>query len=335
MSNSFETIVVPKKLAGQRADKVLALLMTDTSRSRVQDAFAEKKVWLGETLIAQSYRVEKGDVITIEIPDPPPSQLSAIPGDLVVLHEDDDLLVLNKGAGVIMHPGAGTADDTLVHFALHHTGGMLSELGGMRRPGIVHRLDKDTTGAVVMAKSDRAYLALTKLFSEREVMKEYLALVKGVPELRSGSIREPIGRNPVVRVKMAVVPGSRGRHAHTDWAVEEVFGKRAALVRCWLHTGRTHQIRVHLSHLGHVLLGDLTYGWKPGSGVVGAAPRVMLHAAVLAFPHPADGRPLEFRPPLPADFLTVAAQLREETGRDAKAKVVKRMHHPSHVREVH
>jgi len=159
--------------------------------------------------------------------------------------------------------------------------------------------------------------------------------VKGVPDLRSGSIREPIGRNPVVRVKMAVVPDSRGRPAHTDWEVEETFGKNAALVHCWLYTGRTHQIRVHLAHLGHVLLGDQTYGWKPVGGVVGSAKRVMLHAALLAFPHPGDGSALEFRPQLPPDFLELAAQLREEAGRDAKAKVVKRMHHPSHLREVH
>jgi 23S rRNA pseudouridine1911/1915/1917 synthase len=233
-----------------------------------------------------------------------------------------------------MHPGAGTGDDTLAHFALHHTGGNLSKLGGERRPGIVHRLDKDTSGAVVFAKSDRAYLALTKMFAEREVHKEYLALVRGVPKLRSGSILDPIGRNPVVRVKMAVVQGSRGKPAHTDWSVEEIFGKRATLIRCWLHTGRTHQIRVHLAHLEHPLLGDYVYGWKPGANDGLLIERTMLHAAVLAFPHPADGRELEFRAPPPADFSALAAQLREVTGRDAKAQVVKRMEYPSHTREV-
>jgi len=334
MHSARQTITVTKKFAGERADKVLALRLDSVSRSRVQDAFANNKVWLNDKPIAQSHRVAKGDVLTVEMTELPPSQVEAVAGDLTVLFEDDDLLVLNKGAGLIMHPGAGTGDDTLAHFALHHTGGKLSKLGGARRPGIVHRLDKDTSGAVVLAKSDRAYLALTKLFSEREVAKEYLALVKGVPELRSGSIHEPIGRNPVVRVKMAVVKGSRGKPAHTDWAVEEIFGKRAALVRCWLHTGRTHQIRVHLAHLGHLLLGDRTYGWKPVEGAAGSAGRVMLHAAVLAFPHPADGRALEFRPPLPADFLALAARLREAAGRDTKAQVVKRMHHASHVREV-
>jgi 23S rRNA pseudouridine1911/1915/1917 synthase len=321
--------------ASERADKVLAHFLKDTSRARVQEAFAQKKVWRGETPIAKSQRVAPGDVLHIELPAPPPSEVEAVAGDLTVIYEDDDLLVLNKSSGLIMHPGGGTGADTLVHFALHHTGGKLSQLGGARRPGIVHRLDKETSGAVVLAKSDRAYLALTKLFSERDVAKEYVALVERVPKLRSGSIREPIGRNPVVRVKMAVVPGTRGKPAHTDWSVEESFGKSAALVRCWLHTGRTHQIRVHLAHLNHPLLGDYTYGWRPRGGVAGSAGRVMLHAAVLAFPHPADGRPLEFRVPPPEDFLALAAELREEARRDAKTQVVKRMDHAAHVREVH
>ncbi len=318
-------IIVPAASAGERADKLLARQLPETSRVRVQEAFAQEKVWLNDALIAQSHRVAKGDVLFIELPEPPPSTIEAVAGNLTVIFEDDDLLVLNKGAGLVMHPGAGTGDDTLAHFALHHTGGHLSRLGGERRPGIVHRLDKETSGALVLAKSDRAYLALTKLFSEREIAKEYLALAQGVPELRSGSIREPIGRNPVVRVKMAVAKGNRGKPAHTDWSVEEVFGKKAALIRCWLHTGRTHQIRVHLAHLGHPLLGDVVYGWKPHGGAAGSAARVMLHATVLAFPHPADGRPLEFRVQPPEDFLTLAAQLREEARRDAKPQIVKRV----------
>jgi len=327
-------ITVPTKAAGERADKVLAGQMKETSRARVQEAFDLEKVWLNDALIAKSHRVAKGDVLVIELPAPPPSELAAVDGGLTVIFEDEDLLVINKGSGVVMHPGAGTGEDTLAHFALHHTGGKLSRLGGSRRPGIVHRLDKETSGALVLAKSDRAYLALTKLFSEREIAKEYLALAQGVPDLRSGSILEPIGRNPVVRVKMAVVQGSRGKPAHTDWSAEEIFGKSATLIRCWLHTGRTHQIRVHLAHLGHPLLGDFVYGWKPRGGAAGRAQRVMLHAAVLAFPHPADGRPMEFRVPPPEDFLSLAAELREEARRDAKPQVVKRMKYTSHVREV-
>jgi len=319
------TVKISSTQAGERADKALALHFSDLSRARLQEAFAQKMVWLRDQPITKAHRVAAGDVLTFALPTPPPTEVNAIAGDLQVMYEDDDILVLDKGPGLIMHPGGGTGDDTLVHFALHHTGGKLSRLGGARRPGIVHRLDKDTTGAVVLAKSDRAYLALIKQFAERAVAKEYLAIVRDVPKLRSGSLREPIGRNPVVRVKMAVVPGAHGKPAHTDWSVEEIFGKNAALVRCWLHTGRTHQIRVHLAHLGHPLLGDYTYGWKPRPHDVATPPRVMLHAALLAFPHPADGRPLEFRPPVPGDFSTLVLQLREAGRRDAKAQVVKRM----------
>ncbi len=320
-----KAITVMGQFAGARADKFLASQVKDVSRARVQDAFAHNQVWLGGHAIPKSHRVARGDILTIELVELPASEVNAVEGTLTVLFEDEDVLVLNKTSGLIMHPGSGTGEDTLVHFALHHTGGKLSQLGGTQRPGVVHRLDKDTSGAVVLAKSDRAYLALIKYFSEREVAKEYLALVRGVPKLRSGSIREPIGRNPVVRVKMAVVRPDKGKAAHTDWSVVEAFGKSAALVRCWLHTGRTHQIRVHLAHLGHILLGDQTYGWKPRAGDIAKPRRVMLHAEVLAFIHPATGEPLEFRAPLPPDFLALAAQLREEAARDAKPQVMKRV----------
>jgi len=313
------------QFAGERADKFLAAHFKNLSRSRIQDAFAHDQVWLGGQPIPKSHQVARGDVLTIQLVEPPTTEVTAIEGSLTVLFEDEDVLVLNKTSGLVMHPGSGTGEDTLVHFALHHTGGKLSHLGGTQRPGIVHRLDKDTSGAVVLAKSDRAYLALIKYFSERDVAKEYLAIVQGLPKLRSGSIREPIGRNPVVRVKMAVVRPGKGKDAHTDWAVEEAFGHRAALVRCWLHTGRTHQIRVHMAHLGQILLGDQTYGWKPRTGDTARPQRVMLHAQVLAFTHPGTGEPLEFRAPLPPDFLALIAQLREEAARDAVPKVIKRV----------
>jgi len=303
---------IPSDAAGERADKTLARHMKETSRMRVQEAFAQGRVLLAGKPITKSHRVAAGDVLHVEMTEHPPSEVGAVKGELTVIFEDKDLLVVNKNAGIVMHPGGGTGEDTLAHFALHHAHGRLSRLGGARRPGIVHRLDKETSGAVVLAKSDRAYLALTKLFAEREVAKEYLALAQGVPELRSGSIREPIGRNPIMRVKMAVVPEGRGKPARTDWEVEEIFGTGACLVRCHPHTGRTHQIRVHLAHLGHPLLGDRAYGWKPRGG-----------AALLAFPHPVSGKHLEFRVPPPEDFSTLAAKLREEAGRHAKAQVVK------------
>jgi 23S rRNA pseudouridine1911/1915/1917 synthase len=322
MKLEIATVRVTTKFAGERADKVLAWHFKDTSRARLQESFAQGKVQVLGQAITKSHRVAVGDVLSVEFLELEVSKVEAVAGDLTVLYEDEDLLVLNKTSGLIMHPGSGTGEDTLVHFALHHTGGKLSRLGGARRPGIVHRLDKDTTGALVLAKSDRAYLALTRLFAERAMAKEYLALAQGVPTLRSGGIREPIGRNPLARVKMAVVTDSRGKPAHTDWAVEEIFGKQAVLVRCWLHTGRTHQIRVHLAHLGHPLLGDRTYGWRPRPLETTRPERVMLHAAVLSFAHPADGRTMNFTVPLPADFLALIAQLREETRRHPKAKVV-------------
>ncbi len=313
-----EKVIVTGEVAGERADKALARYFKELSRARLQEVFALGQVTCNGQPIAKSQRVKKGDVLMVELPVLPVSEVNPVAGDLEILFEDNDVLVLNKGPRLVVHPGSGTGEDTLVHFALHHTGGKLSRLGGARRPGVVHRLDKDTTGAIVLAKSDRAYLALTKMFADREVAKEYLALVQDVPELRSGSIREAIGRNPTVRVKMAVAVGARGKPAHTDWSVEETFGQQAALVRCWLHTGRTHQIRVHLMHLGHPLLGDYTYGWRHRAGQP-LVSRVMLHAAVLAFPHPADGRPLEFRPPVPEDFSSLAAELRKEARRHAKA----------------
>ncbi len=314
------TVKIPKTWAGERADKALARHFKDLSRARLQEAFDAGMVLLADKAVAKSHRVAAGDVFTVELPALPTTEVSAVAGDLRVLFEDEDVLVLDKGPNLVMHPGSGTGEDTLVHYALHHTGGKLSKLGGAKRPGIVHRLDKDTTGAVVLAKSDRAYLELIKQFAGRSVAKEYLALAQGVPKLRSGSIREPIGRNPVVRVKMAVVPASQGKPAHTDWSVEENFGKTAVLVRCWLHTGRTHQIRVHLAHLGHPLLGDRTYGWKPHGLLV---PHVMLHAEKLSFTHPATGRSVEIRTPLPADFSALLAKLREASRGEAKAKVVK------------
>jgi 23S rRNA pseudouridine1911/1915/1917 synthase len=313
------TIKIAKSSAGERADKMLTHFFGDISRSRLQEAFANGKVLLSGAAITKSHRLVADEVLVVELPEPPPTEINAVEGKLVILYEDEDLLVLDKGPALVMHPGSGTGEDTLVHFALHHTGGKLSKLGGVRRPGIVHRLDKDTTGALVLAKSDRAYTALTNLFADRAVAKEYLALVRGVPELRSGTINEPIGRNPIIRVKMAIATKTRGRPAITEWQVEEAFGKRAALVRCWPRTGRTHQIRVHLTHLGHPLLGDHIYGWKPRADDTAVPGRVMLHAALLSFAHPADGRLMEFRAPLPQDFSKLAAQLREETRRDAKA----------------
>ena len=249
------------------------------------------------------------------------SELRPVDIPLDVIFEDRHMLAVNKPAGMVVHPGAGTREDTLVHALLAHCGDSLSGIGGVQRPGIVHRLDRETSGLILVAKSDAAHRGLAAQFSGRTLKKEYLALVGGAPRLLSGSIRKPIGRNPAQRHKMAVAEdGQPGRDAHTDWAVVEKFGDVAALVRCTIHTGRTHQIRVHLKSLGHILLGDEVYGWKPNAKLTRQPERVMLHAEHLIFTHPVTGKTLELRAPLSKDFAAQLAQLRKLGKAAAKTK---------------
>jgi 23S rRNA pseudouridine1911/1915/1917 synthase len=204
---------------------------------------------------------------------------------------------------MVVHPGAGTREDTLVHALLAHCAGSLSGIGGVERPGIVHRLDRETSGVIVVAKTDQAHRELARQFAARTVVKEYLALVVGVPRLMSGTIHKAIGRNVRHRHKMAVVEeGHGGRASWTDWAIVERYGDLAALVTCTLHTGRTHQIRVHMASLGHPLLGDSAYGWKANMRMKRQPGRVMLHSARLSLLHPKTGKVLDLRAPLPADF---------------------------------
>jgi 23S rRNA pseudouridine1911/1915/1917 synthase len=209
-----------------------------------------------------------------------------------------------------VHPGAGTGEDTLVHALLSHCEGELSGIGGVERPGIVHRLDRETSGVMLVAKTDAAHRGLSEQFSERSLQKEYLALVTGAPSLLSGSIRKAIGRNTSHRHKMAVVEDG-GRDAHTDWEVVEKFGSIATLVRCIIHTGRTHQIRVHMKSLGHILLGDEVYGWKKDPRLPKQPARVMLHAEHLIVTHPITGKTLDLRAPLPKDFKAMVAALKK------------------------
>jgi 23S rRNA pseudouridine1911/1915/1917 synthase len=226
---------------------------------------------------------------------------------LNILFEDEHLLAIDKPAGMVVHPGAGTREDTLVHALLAHCAGSLSGIGGVERPGIVHRLDRETSGVILVAKSDAAHRALAKAFASRDVVKEYLALVAGVPHLASGSIKKAIARHPTKRHRMAT-PTEGGRPSHTDWRVEKSWPPHASLLRCRIHTGRTHQVRVHLSSDRHPLLGDPIYGFKPGQFPF-AVPRVMLHAARIAIAHPVTGAALEIRAPMPEDFKTAMAAL--------------------------
>jgi 23S rRNA pseudouridine1911/1915/1917 synthase len=261
--------------------------------------------------VKRDHSVSAGDVIEFSLPAAKPSGLKAVDIPLEILFEDKHLLALNKAAGMIVHPGAGTGEDTLVHALLAHCEGELSGIGGVERPGIVHRLDRETSGVMLVAKTDAAHRGLAGQFSERSLQKEYLALVSGVPSLLSGSIRKPIGRNLSHRHKMAVVEeGERGRDAHTDWEVVEKFGRLATLMRCTIHTGRTHQIRVHMKSLGHVLLGDVVYGWKPDPRLKKQPERVMLHAEHLVVTHPVTGRRLDLRAPQPKDFKAMLRTLR-------------------------
>ncbi len=297
--NQTVFFTVPLGIIRERADKVLASHFTDLSRSQIQRTFEKLNVKRAGQVIDKKTPLSENDVIEIEFLKPKATQIKPVDIPLEILYEDEDILAINKTIGIIVHPGSGTGEDTLVHALLHHTKGKLALAGGEERPGVVHRLDKETTGVMLFAKTDQAYFKLIKMFSERKVDKEYLALVAGVPHLKSGSIKTPIGRDPRVRVKMAAVPN--GRPAHTDWVLEKSF-PASALLRCYLLTGRTHQIRVHLSSINHPILGDLTYGYrfKKEHGI--QVDRVMLHSERITFTHPVTKKQLQIIAPVPKDF---------------------------------
>lgn len=306
------TITIAEGVRSMRADKALASAYPGRSRVAVQRAFDAGLVALRGRPIKRSATVRAGDVLEFTFPEVKPAELRAVAIRLDVLLEDKWLLAVNKPAGMVVHPGAGTREDTLVHALLAHCAGSLSGIGGVARPGIVHRLDRETTGAVIVAKTDEVHRDLARQFAARTVVKEYLALVTGVPRLMSGSVRKAIGRNPRQRHKMALIEeGKGGRAAWTDWTIVERYGDRAALVSCTPHTGRTHQIRVHMASLGHPILGDVAYGWKPDRRMGRQPGRVMLHAGRLSLVHPETGKTLDLRAPLPADFREQIKALKE------------------------
>lgn len=291
--------------AGVRLDVALAGDATlALSRSRIQALIAAGAVAVdGVTVKRPGFRLRGGEAIVVEVPPDRPAEAVAQDIPLAVVYEDADLIVINKPRGLVVHPAAGHSSGTLVNALLKHCPD-LAGIGGVLRPGIVHRLDRDTTGLLVVAKTQRAHDALTRAIKARAVHRGYLAIVWGVPDAVQGRIEAPIGRHPVDRKRMAVVEG--GRPAVTHFAVLESFG-RAALLRCALETGRTHQIRVHLAFIGHPVIGDPVYsGRRDSCGMAGQA----LHAAMLAFAHPVDGRPLRFEVPPPEDFRQLLARLR-------------------------
>jgi 23S rRNA pseudouridine1911/1915/1917 synthase len=308
-------LVADRESGGQRLDVWLARRLPSLSRARLQALIAEGHVLLDGARARPSSRLRAGQVARVHVPAPAPAvpQPEDIP--IAVVHEDAGLVVVNKPAGLVVHPGAGTSRGTLVNALLRHVRD-LSGVGGVQRPGIVHRLDRGTSGLLVVAKDDETHRALVRQFAGRTVEKEYIALVLGVPAAAVGEVDAPIGRDPLHRQKMSV-RAPRGREACTSWRVEERFDG-AALLRVRLHTGRTHQIRVHLASIGHPVAGDAVYGGTrtPPSRRASARDALLslerpaLHAARLRFTHPASGERVAFEAPLPPDLEAVLARLR-------------------------
>ncbi len=284
---------------GERIDAFLAARLADLSRSRIQALIREQYIQLNGRPAKPRDAVKLGDRITVIVPEAVP--LHNAPQDLAleILFEDADIIVLNKGSGMVVHPAPGNPDGTLVNALLHHCQGKLSGIGGVERPGIVHRLDKDTSGCIVVAKSDVAHQSLVAQFAGRTMEKLYLAVTQGIPKPAKDSIFTHIGRHPVNRQKMAVVNPPGGKTAITDYEILATDPSTlTALVLCHLHTGRTHQIRVHLHHKGTPLVGDPIYG-KPSA----QTGRLMLHAWQLTLDHPVTRERLHFKAPIPPEFL--------------------------------
>ncbi len=311
-----------------RLDRVLAVRLQQLSRSRLKTLILAGSVGVGNAPVRDpAYHVATGDTITIELPEAVAAEPSGEAIALDIVFEDDDIVVLNKPSGLVVHPAAGHETGTLVNALIAHCGTSLSGIGGVRRPGIVHRLDKDTTGLMVAAKNDRAHQSLSEQFADHgrsgAMRRGYMALVWGVPNRQRGTIDAPIERHPHAREKMAV--RESGREAVTHWEARETYRGRdgkpvATLLACQLETGRTHQIRVHLAHAGHPLMGDAVYGphfktkashlGRQSQAALAALGRQALHAYLLALEHPKTGEILQWEAPLPEDLLLLQNSLR-------------------------
>ena len=312
------TVVLPAEAAGERLDKALAAAAPELSRARLQALMAAGAVsFEGVATTDASARARAGEYRVL-VPPPEPAEPEPQDIPLTILYEDAHLIVVDKPAGMAAHPAPGTADRTLVNALLFHCGGSLSGIGGVARPGIVHRLDKDTSGVMVAAKTDAAHKGLSALFERHDIERVYLALTRGAPTPRRGTVESRLGRSPHDRKKMAVLK-SGGREAITHYATERVYGPElkpvAGRVACRLETGRTHQIRVHLASKGAPCLGDATYGSGPPAPAVREAmaaaglARQALHAAVLGFVHPITGERLRFETAPPADMAKLESEL--------------------------
>ena len=321
----IEVTIAPED-GGVRLDRALQRQLPELSRTRLKQLILDGRVAAaGQVLSDPAQRAGAGASVVVMLPEPVDLSPAAQSIPLDIRFEDEHLIVVDKPAGMVVHPAPGNQEGTLVNALLAHCGPSLAGIGGVRRPGIVHRLDKDTSGLLVAAKTETAHRALSHDFALRRVERAYSAIVWGVPAPAAGEIAGNIGRSTVNRKKMAVVAETRGRPAVTRYRVERRFGVGigvAALIECRLLTGRTHQIRVHLAHIGHPLIGDPAYGARAGrrlvhsgigTGPAGLAiagfPRQALHARLLGFIHPATGERLSFDSPLPADMAGLLANL--------------------------
>lgn len=284
-----------------RADKWISNQNPDTSRSLIQKAFEEGLVKVNGAVVTKSAKLREGDQVEYALLARQTVDLGPVNMSLEILFEDEYLAAINKPSGLVVHSGAGTSEPTLVNGLLHHFGKNLSSVAGPDRRGIVHRLDRETSGVMVIAKTDEAHELLTGAFAGRKVKKEYLALVAGIPDRLSGTIKKPIGRHPLHRHKMNVQ--EEGKFAHTDWELLGEIEGPIALLRCHIHTGRTHQIRVHLADMGFPIIGDAIYGYRGDRLNLPNPPgRVMLHACRLELDHPVTESHLVFACHPPEDF---------------------------------
>jgi 23S rRNA pseudouridine1911/1915/1917 synthase len=328
ISGERRQITVDDNDKSQRLDRVLATHLDDLSRTRLKALIVAGQVTVADTVVRDpAYHVRPGETITIEVPPPVPPEPEGEDIPLNIIYEDNDILVLDKQRGLVVHPAAGHETGTLVNALIAHCGDSLSGIGGVKRPGIVHRIDKDTTGLMVVAKNDRAHQSLTAQFADHgrtgALRRGYMAFAWGAPDRPRGTINQPIDRHPYAREKMAVRQG--GREAITHWELLESFAGRdgkpvATLLACQLETGRTHQIRVHLGHAGHPLIGDEVYGSgfktkasqlsRRAQTALAGLGRQALHAYLLVLEHPATGEIMEWQSALPEDLLLLQGALR-------------------------
>ena len=292
---------------GERIDKAVTQLRPELSRAYVQQLIEAGHITVAGKQVRAGYKLRTGDKVEITVPAPVSLETVAQDIPLDVVYEDKSVLVINKPAGMVVHPAAGNTEDTLVNALLHHCGDTLSAIGGVLRPGIVHRIDKDTTGLLIVAKGDRAHQHLSEQLKTRTLSRKYYALVHGNVREETGTVDAPLGRDPRDRKKMAVVR-TGGREAVTHFEVVERFGQYT-LLKCKLQTGRTHQIRVHMRHMGHPIVGDKTYGIKKEAFQLDGQ---LLHAGEIGFIHPETEETMTFSVPRPAIFERILQILRNK-----------------------